>query len=170
MCRFAVGISELILKHFDIVLVCWNILMCEAVNKRMVAIHAKCGKIITKDRQKGEIALVVAIVGSRGAKGFDREKIRQYLPENCTAIISGGAAGVDAQAELFARENAIPFRKILPDYGEFGKNAPLLRDTAIVRQADSVLAFWDFKSRGTSFTIAECIRLGVPVRIIGLDD
>jgi hypothetical protein len=30
------------------------------------------------------------------------------------------------------------------------KRAALLRDTAIVRQADSVLAFWDFKSRGTS--------------------
>jgi hypothetical protein len=114
--------------------------------------------------------LKVAVIGSRNAEGFDINRIGEHLPEQCTQIISGGAAGVDSAAELYALEHGIAFRKILPDYGQHGRRAPIVRDTQIVREAELVLAFWDFRSRGTSFTISECIRLGVPVRIIGLTD
>jgi predicted Rossmann-fold nucleotide-binding protein len=98
------------------------------------------------------------------------ERIGRYLPEQCTQIISGGAAGVDSAAECYAHEHNIAFRKILPDYEQHGRRAPIVRDTHIVQAADMVLAFWDFHSRGTSFTISECIRLDVPVRIIALND
>jgi len=81
-------------------------------------------------------------------------------------IISGGAIGVDTAAEKYAQGKGLAFRKILPDYKLFGKRAPLVRDTQIVKEADLVLAFWDMESRGTSFTISECIRLGVEVKII----
>ena len=112
----------------------------------------------------------VAVIGSREAIGFDIEKIGEYLPAGCTQIISGGAAGVDSAAERYAHKHDIAFRKILPDYERHGRRAPLIRDTQIVRESELVLAFWNFSSRGTSFTINECLRLGVPVRIIGLDD
>ena len=114
------------------------------------------------------ICLKVAIIGSRAATGFDTERISEYLPENCTQIISGGAAGIDSAAERYARGHGIAFRKILPDYEQYGRRAPLIRDTQIVEESELVLAFWDFSSRGTSFTISECLRLGVPVRVIGL--
>ena len=112
----------------------------------------------------------IAVIGSRGAAGFDIERIGKYLPRDCTQIISGGAPGVDSAAERYARKHGIAFRKILPDYVQHGRRAPLVRDTQIVREAELVLAFWDFSSRGTSFTINECLRLGVPVRVIGLND
>ena len=108
----------------------------------------------------------VAIIGTRDAAGFKSEQITEHLPKECSVIISGGAVGIDTAAEHYAKEHSIPFRKILPDYSMFGKRAPLVRDTQIVKEADLVLAFWDMKSRGTSFTIAECIRLGVAVQII----
>ena len=116
------------------------------------------------------IYLKVAVVGSRGAAGFDIERIGEHLPADCTQIISGGAAGVDYAAERYARRHGIAFRKILPDYLQHGRRAPLIRDTQIVEESELVLAFWDFSSRGTSFTISECLRLGVPVRVIGLND
>ena len=111
----------------------------------------------------------VAVIGSREAAGFNIERIGEYLPEDCTQIISGGAPGVDSAAESYAKKHGIAFRKILPDYVSHGRRAPLVRDTLIVEESELVLAFWDFSSRGTSFTINECLRLGVPVQIIGLD-
>jgi len=114
--------------------------------------------------------LKVAVIGSRGATGFDIERIGRHLPAGCTQIISGGAAGVDSAAECYAQKHGIAFRKILPDYVQHGRRAPLIRDTQIVEEAQFVLAFWDFSSRGTSFTINECLRLGVPVRVIGLNE
>ena len=116
------------------------------------------------------VNLKVAVIGSREAAGFDIERIGKFLPVNCTQIISGGAVGVDSAAEYYAKKNGIAFRKILPDYERHGRHAPLIRDTQIVEESELVLAFWDFHSRGTSFTIGECIRLGVPVRIIDLKD
>jgi hypothetical protein len=117
-----------------------------------------------------EADMKVAVVGSRKAQDFDFEKIGGHLPEDCCLLISGGAVGVDSAAEQYANAHGIAFRKILPDYQEHGRIAPLIRDTKIVKEADMVLAFWDYQSKGTSFTISECIRLGVPVRIIGLKD
>jgi len=111
----------------------------------------------------------VAIIGTRNATNFNYKKIAEHLPQECSVIISGGAVGVDSAAEEYAQAYNIPFYKILPNYKLYGRNAPLVRDTQIVNEADLVLAFWDMKSRGTSFTIAECIRLGVEVRIIGIN-
>ncbi|MCL2069023.1 MAG: DUF2493 domain-containing protein [Oscillospiraceae bacterium] len=112
----------------------------------------------------------VAVIGSRNAENFDMNRIGEYLPEDCTLIISGGAPGVDTAAERYAHEHGIAFHKILPDYDSHGRRAPIVRDTQIVRESQLVLAFWDFRSRGTSFTISECIRLGVPVRVISINN
>ena len=111
----------------------------------------------------------VAIIGSRNCENLRGEEIRRHIPPGCTLIISGGAVGIDRLAEQAAAEQGIPFQKILPDYEAYGRNAPLVRNELIVERAELVLAFWDYKSRGTAFTIAACIERQVPVEIIGLD-
>jgi len=83
----------------------------------------------------------IGIVGSRNPQGFSEDMILQYLPENCTEIISGGACGIDAHAEEFAVKRNIPFRKILPDYEKYGKRAALERNLLIVQNCDVLLAF-----------------------------
>lgn len=108
----------------------------------------------------------VGIVGSRNCKNFDASIIEEYLPLNCTEIISGGADGIDSFAEILALEKDIPIRKILPDYVKYGKRAPLMRNILIVQNSDMLLAFWDCYSRGTAHTINACITKNVPVRII----
>ena len=111
----------------------------------------------------------LAIIGSRDITEFDMETILFHLPKKVEAILSGGAKGVDSLAEEFARRQGIPFLKVLPNYPRYGKKAPIMRNLEIVRQADYLLAIWDYKSRGTAHAIACCIREGVPVRILNAD-
>ena len=108
----------------------------------------------------------IAVIGSRGVKASDYEKIRENIPVNCTEIISGGANGADALAERYAEENSLRLTVVRPQYAKLGKSAPLERNLEIIRMADYVLAFWDGESHGTAFVIAKCLELGVPVKVI----
>lgn len=112
----------------------------------------------------------VAVVGSRQADGQAIRQILRYLPANASEIVSGGAQGIDTLASQIAALLGLPMRTFPPDYEQYGKNAPLVRNTAIVRYADLILAFWDGTSRGTQHVVAECIRQQKPVRLISLED
>lgn len=111
----------------------------------------------------------LAIIGSRKCKKYDADVVVRHIPTDTSLIISGGAAGIDTLAEIAAAACGIPFRKILPEYQKYGKNAPLIRNLEIIKNADQVLAFWDFSSRGTASVIAACIERQIPVEVIGLD-
>ena len=108
----------------------------------------------------------VAIIGSRHIHNVDDKAILRHLPKNAHTIVSGGAVGVDAFAERFAKAHNFNFIKIMPEYERYGRKAPIIRNRKIVESADLVLAVWDFHSRGTANTIAVCIELGVPVKIV----
>ena len=86
----------------------------------------------------------VAIVGSRGLKV---PNLGNYLPENVTEIVSGGAKGVDTCAKEYALSRGIKLTEYLPEYEKYGKVAPLKRNITIIESADLVLAFWDGISR-----------------------
>lgn len=105
----------------------------------------------------------VAVIGSRGSTV---NNLGDYLPEDTTEIISGGAKGIDACAKEYANTNNIKLTEILPEYEKFKRNAPLIRNIAIIENADLVLAFWDGKSRGTKFVIDKCKALGKKIKII----
>ena len=104
----------------------------------------------------------VAVIGSRNLAVKNLEK---YLPEGTTEIVSGGARGIDSCAKNYDNTNGIPLKEFLPNYDEFGRSAPLLRNLEIIDYADIVLAFWDGKSRGTKFVIDKCRAKGKPVNI-----
>lgn len=105
----------------------------------------------------------VAIVGSRSINRINR--LADYLPPETTAIISGGARGVDTIAANFARQKGLDLIEFLPNYRSFGSSAPLVRNLEIIAAADLVLAFWDGRSRGTQFVVTHCRAKGVPVRL-----
>lgn len=104
----------------------------------------------------------VAIVGSRN---LQVENLGQYLPQETTEIVSGGARGIDTCARQWANSHSIKLTEFLPEYEKYGRSAPLRRNITIIQNADLVLAFWDQKSRGTKFVIDKCKELGVPVKI-----
>ena len=113
----------------------------------------------------------VAIVGSRSIE-YDRlkdkayELLCRYIPANATEIVSGGAVGIDTLAEIYAKSNHLPTKIFKPDYAKYGRKAPILRNDEIVAYAQYVLAFCDGSSHGTAYTVATCIKEGVPVKII----
>lgn len=111
----------------------------------------------------------VAIIGTRCVSCNIATLMLPYVPKETTEIISGGAKGVDQAAELIAKSLSLPFHAFLPDYSRYGKQAPLVRNREIIRNADEVLAFWDGASRGTMNCIAECIRCGKAVRVIPIE-
>ena len=79
----------------------------------------------------------VAVIGSRSITDID---IKQYLPCNCTEIISGGAKGVDSIAAKAAKDKGIKLTEILPKYEKYGKAARIIRNKQIVDAADKIIA------------------------------
>lgn len=103
-----------------------------------------------------------AVIGSRGLTVPDLGK---YLPTDTTEIVSGGARGVDACAREYARRHGLKLTEFLPDYAQYGRQAPLRRNLQIIDYADRVLAFWDGQSHGTTYVIRQCRLQGKPIRV-----
>jgi hypothetical protein len=104
----------------------------------------------------------VALIGSRGIANVD---VGAYLPDGTTEIVSGGAKGADAIAREYANKHGLKLTEFLPDYGRFGRGAPIKRNEQIVDYADAVVALWDGKSRGTKYVIDYCAKVGKPCAV-----
>lgn len=105
----------------------------------------------------------VAIIGSRAIGCIN---IDAYLPQDCTAVISGGAKGVDSIAAEYARQKGLELIEFLPDYARYGRAATHVRNRSIVDSADLVLAFWDGKSKGTMSTVKYAEKRGTPCHVV----
>ena len=112
----------------------------------------------------------VAIVGTRSAFDYEawKKMTLEVLPKNTSMIVSGGAKGVDAFAARLAEEMELPLLEFKPDYGKYGRSAPLVRNTEIVNAADYVLAFPSGDSRGTLDTIAKARKASKVLRVYTL--
>lgn len=104
----------------------------------------------------------IAVVGSRGVTVSNLE---EYLSD-AREIVSGGARGVDSCAAEYARRAGIALTEFLPEYDLYGRGAPIVRNKKIVDHADSVLVFWDGKSRGSKWVIDYAEKIGKPCRVI----
>ena len=109
----------------------------------------------------------IAIIGSRTVNNID---IKQYLPQNCTEIVSGGAKGVDRKTAEYAITHNLKLTEFLPDYKRYNRGAPLIRNKQIVDYTDAVIAFWDGKSKGTLSVINYCKKTNTPYTIILCED
>jgi len=92
----------------------------------------------------------LAVVGSREIRDI---KIGEYINNEVTEIVSGGAAGVDTIAKEYALSRGIKYTEFLPKYSVYGRGAPIKRNEEIAKYADGLLAFWDGKSKGTQNVI-----------------
>ena len=115
----------------------------------------------------------LGIIGSRTLNQNNvKEVIAQVISKSKTPIneiVTGGANGVDAIAEFFAKENKIKCTVFLPQYEIYGKRAPLIRNNIILENSDAILAIWDGESKGTLYTINRSKKLGLKVMIVNLD-
>ncbi len=79
-----------------------------------------------------------AVIGSRSFK--DYALLRATLePYALSLIISGGALGADRLAKRYGKEKGIATTVFTPDYAQYGKKAPLIRNQQIVDAAELVI-------------------------------
>lgn len=108
----------------------------------------------------------VAVVGSREYPNLsDVRHYTRLLVSRGHEIVTGGARGVDAEAQRAAETMGAGVIVHAPDYESHGKRAPFERNTQIVAEADKVVAFWDGESRGTLDTIRKAVKAGKTVVI-----
>jgi hypothetical protein len=118
----------------------------------------------------------LAISGWRGMTSKEHLLIFQQAMEDLlvtqnripTLIITGGARGADAMGEEWARAHRIPLLVLKPDYERFGKRAPLLRNTDIVKECTHLLAFPHSSGSGTQDAIRKAFKLDKTVSVYHL--
>ena len=104
----------------------------------------------------------IAVIGSRG---ITVTNLSDYVT-GATEIASGGAAGVDTCAAEYAEKKRLKLTVFLPEYERYGRGAPIVRNKKIVDYADSVVAFWDGKSKGTFSVVKYAEKTGKPCKIV----
>lgn len=83
-----------------------------------------------------------------------------------TEIISGGARGVDTQAECYARLYEIPFKLFKAEWDKHGKQAGHIRNAEMAQYGDILVLIWDGKSTGSLNMLETMKNLGKKVHVI----
>ena len=114
----------------------------------------------------------LAIVGTRNPgvtyQEWEKLLLNKITPDEIQMVISGGAKGVDTFAKLFAARYHKPYMEFAPQYDVYGRYATLKRNTQIVKEASTVIAFPSAESRGTYHSIKEAQRIGRRVIVVNL--
>ena len=117
----------------------------------------------------------VAIVGYRKFNNYSKflEEVSSALVRwdwEITEIISGGAAGVDTLAELFAADLNVPITIYKAQWYRYGRAAGPVRNGLIVKDSDVMIAFLHPDSRGTKNSIKQMDEAGKPIHTIILGE
>ena len=105
----------------------------------------------------------LAIIGSRTLTDIALDR---YVHEEVEEIVSGGAVGIDRCAAEYARQKGLKLTEFLPQYEQYGRAAPIVRNKEIVDYADKVIAFWSGSSKGTLSVIKYAKKTGKPCKIV----
>lgn len=127
---------------------------------------------IKEEYQHKQRSMKLAIVGTRNPgvtyQEWEKLLLNKINPEEMQMVISGGAKGVDSFAKLFAVCHHKPYMEFAPQYNVYGRYATLKRNTQIVKEATTVIAFPSTESKGTYHSIKEAQRLGRRVIVVNL--
>jgi len=67
-----------------------------------------------------------------------------------TEVLSGCSGAVDTEGEAWALRHEKMLHKHPADWARYGKKAGPMRNEAMAKQADALIAVWDGVSRGTA--------------------
>lgn len=110
----------------------------------------------------------IAIVGSRKFNDYDTicKFIEQRFDlDQIDAVVSGGAKGVDALAERYARDHHLELIVKSANWAKYGRVAGPIRNKLIVEEADAIIAFPAAESIGTYNTISLAQKLGKKLEV-----
>ena len=80
-------------------------------------------------------------------------------------IVSGVARGADELGERYTQSKGFPVQYFPAKWKVHGKKAGPIRNTAMAKYADALIAFWDGKSRGTKHMIDQATRQQLKIRV-----
>lgn len=116
--------------------------------------------------------MILAIVGTRNSgvtyQEWEKLLLNKINPDEIQMVISGGAKGVDTFAKLFVAPHHKPYMEFAPQYNVYGRYETLKRNTQIVKEATTVIAFPSAESKGTYHSIKGARRLGRRVIVVTL--
>lgn len=104
------------------------------------------------------------VAGSRTIN--DYKVVEEAIKESgfdITEIVSGMAGGVDTLGILYAKKNHIPYVTFPANWNKHGKAAGVVRNIQMAKYADSLIAVWDGKSRGTGHMIKDAVKKGLKI-------
>ena len=89
-------------------------------------------------------------------------------------IVTGGANGVDALAERYARQHNLPLKVFPADWNKFGKSAGYRRNEQMhqfIAQFPNrgCVCFWDGQSKGTAHNFKLSEQYGTDLRVFRTD-
>ena len=114
----------------------------------------------------------ILVCGSREYK--DKQMIAQVMWEQWLIgkfeLIHGDATGADSMAKAIAKENNIFVHTLPAEWDKYGRTAGPIRNIQMLEMKPVlVLAFYNkVESKGTSHTVTEAKKRGIPVKIFGL--
>ena len=107
-----------------------------------------------------------------GTRTFDDyESLKAYADyklsriEDDIEIVSGGARGADALGERYAKEKGYSVKRFPAEWDKYGRKAGHLRNEAMARYADALLAYWNGESKGTKSMIELAKASGLKVGV-----
>lgn len=116
----------------------------------------------------------VCICGCRDFTDYDflKEKCLFFLQNKMPdiTVLSGGAKGVDSLAKRFAKEYNLDLEIYPADWKKYGRSAGPKRNEQMVLNCDGVIAFWDYKSKGTKTTIQFSKKYNVDCKIVRIEE
>jgi hypothetical protein len=115
----------------------------------------------------------IAVVGSRSFDDyfFFYQRLSEYIGDDEVVLISGGAAGADQFAEIYAHDVGLSILIHFPKWvvdNKYKRNAGFIRNKQIVDDATEMIAFWNGKSQGTKSSISLAQKKGIPVTIVNI--
>lgn len=111
----------------------------------------------------------VIIAGGREFNNYEllKRKCDSILSKtDSPEIVSGKVKGADSLGELYAKENKLKVHEFSANWNMHGRAAGPIRNEEMGKFSDSLIAFWDGKSKGTKHMIDYMKSLGKPVRIV----
>ena len=109
----------------------------------------------------------IAFSGHRDRKANPADVLEALAAYPDATVIHGGAKGFDTQVHELAIAGQRTVQVFRPDYRQHGRAAPLKRNTEMLAQADLVVALYDGRHTGGTYsTIQKARKVGVPVILL----
>tara|TARA_R110000772_G_scaffold184459_4_gene295481 strand:+ start:5815 stop:6195 length:381 start_codon:yes stop_codon:yes gene_type:complete len=93
------------------------------------------------------------------------EEDAKWLDSDLHEVVCGEARGADTLGRLWAESQSVKVKSFPADWDAHGRAAGPIRNAEMGDYADTLVAFWDGKSKGTKNMIDYSLKKGLTVHV-----